>query len=112
MNKDILQNKRVVQVYQIDGEDLINFFETGVLIERLQDLCYGKYENTEVSSRVICGIWNITPQTLTSYIKAGIVKPLNPGSSNYKFNLAAILKMENPKNKKITFLKQKGYINK
>ncbi len=89
----------VKHVYEIDRNDL-----RAALSDALETLTreqiLDKFSMCEVTSATVCDIWGIARQTLTTYINAGIVKPINRGSSKYRFNLADILAMPNPKRRR------------
>ena len=63
----------------------------------VEEAFLNRFENIEITSKVLCEIWDINPNTLSSYIKYKVVIPINPGSSKLKFNFKQILEMPNPK---------------
>ncbi|MDR0661228.1 MAG: hypothetical protein LBG19_10635 [Prevotellaceae bacterium] len=89
----------VKHVYEIDRDELKAAF-SDALLTLTKEQILDKFSMCQVHSSTVCDIWDITPQTLTSYVNAGIVIPVNKGSGKYLFNLADILAMPNPKRRR------------
>lgn len=66
--------------------------------EKAQGLLMDRYTAVEVGTDTVCEIWGVAKETVSRYVREGILPPLNPGSSKYRFSLAAVL-AENPKYK-------------
>ena len=53
----------------------------------IEDSFLNRFDGIEISSKTLCEIWNVTPATLSSYVKFKVIIPVNPGSSKLLFNL-------------------------
>lgn len=89
----------VKHVYEIDRDEL-KVALSDALLKLTEEQILDKFSMCQVHSSTVCDIWGITSQTLSSYVNAGIVVPINKGSSKYLFNLADILAMPNPKRRR------------
>lgn len=91
-------------IYQVSSDDLLSSIKR-ITEESFKDVVrdsiLNKFECVKVTSKTVCEIWDITPKTLTVYIKWNVVKPLNPGSSKLLFDLRSIIEMPNPKYRRI-----------
>lgn len=84
--------KKVIEIGQKEMETAIE----NVLTQTIQESFLNKFDSIEVSTKSVCEIWKINNNTLSLYIKRGIITPVNPGSSKLLFNLRDIL-VTNPK---------------
>ncbi|MFZ4413218.1 MAG: hypothetical protein ACOYOV_09070 [Bacteroidales bacterium] len=94
-----------ITIYQITSRDLEGSIEK--MIEKnhkkiIEDSFLNRFDGIEISSKTLCEIWNVTPATLSSYVKFKVIIPVNPGSSKLLFNLKQILEMPNPKHRRFT----------
>lgn len=89
----------VKHVYEIDRDEL-RVALSDALEKLTREQILDKFSMCEVTSSTVCDIWGIARQTLTTYVNAGIVTPINKGSSKYLFNLADILALPNPKRRR------------
>lgn len=94
----------VKHVYEIDRNELHGAL-SDALAKLTREQILDKFSLCYVHSSTVCDIWGITLQTLSSYIKSGIVTPINKGSSKHLFNLADILAMPNPKRRRTPLAK-------
>lgn len=94
----------VKHVYEIDRSELQAAL-SAAMAKLVKEQILDKFSMCYVHSSTVCDIWGITLQTLSSYIKSGMVTPINKGSSKHLFNLADILAMPNPKRKRSVAVK-------
>lgn len=84
-----MQSKLVIEA---DKEDLKEIFaETiqGVI----EDKVYNRFHNSFVDGKTVAKIHNISPITLTNYVKEGLLIPENSGRV-LKFRLSEVLKLD------------------
>lgn len=86
--------------YKVSKSDLTVIIKD-IFKEELKNIAIesflNKYENIEVSTSFLCELWKVSKNSIGSYIKFNLIKPINPGSSKLLFNLKDILSIENPK---------------
>lgn len=91
-------------IYQVSSDDLLSSIRK-ITEESFKDVVresiLNRFEGVKVTSKTVCEIWDITPKTLTVYLKWNVVKPLNPGSSKLLFDLRTIIEMPNPKYRRL-----------
>lgn len=93
-----------LHIYQITSDDLLGAIERASENNHkkiIEESFLNRFENCTVSASTVCDIWDINSATLSSYIKAGIITPINPGSSKHLFNLKDILAIDNPKYRRL-----------
>ncbi|MEI6823615.1 MAG: hypothetical protein WCL51_16915 [Bacteroidota bacterium] len=91
-------------LYQIESADLIEEIRQAASDSQrnlIVESFLNKFENVTVSSAFIKELWGCSKDFITSSIKYGVIKPINPDSQKYLFNAKDILSMENPKWRRI-----------
>jgi len=59
-----------------------------------------RYILREIDTHAACQILGVCEKTISNYIKNGILKPINPGSSKYRFSLGDVLRNDPKFNRK------------
>ncbi|MDR0714595.1 MAG: helix-turn-helix domain-containing protein [Bacteroidales bacterium] len=93
-------------IIEVDQDELYSAIES-IVDSRLsainEDLWYARFSGERVRSPSACDILKISAQTLSNWVRADKIRPLNIGSSKYEFRLSDILRLRlskiNSKNK-------------
>lgn len=76
--------------YKVSADDLKQAINES-LQENIEAKVYNRFYNTLIDCKTVCKIHNLSQNTVTNYIKDGILTP-EPGTK--QFRLSAILKLD------------------
>ena len=96
-----MESIQIQNIYLAEFKEIIQQNTLKVNKDLAIDSFLNKFENTVVTSSFLKELWKVDADTITSYIKNNVIKPINPGAGKYLFNAKDILSMENPKWRRI-----------
>lgn len=72
----------------------ITVVDTADLHSFVKELLFSRYEDRDITAPAAAQVLGISIATLNRWVDAGIIKPIDAGKSERKFNLAYLLSLD------------------